>query len=66
MGKETIAKDHGQKREVPQSRPKETASSGPAKGATGHGSNHQAGNGSVHSSKLEFINQALRLAKPGQ
>lgn len=39
MGTETLAKEHGQKREVPQPRPKKIAHSGPAKGATGHGSN---------------------------
>lgn len=35
MGTESLAKDDRQEREVPQLRPKETALSGPAKGAIG-------------------------------
>lgn len=54
VGTETLAKNDRQEREVPQTRPKETALSGPAKGAVGYGSNCQAGNGFVHTSKLEL------------
>lgn len=54
MATETLAKDDRQEREVPQMRSKETELSGPAKGVVGHGSNCQAGNGFVHTSKLEL------------